>query len=102
MNARTPTVTDITHHIGGARNAGTSARAQDVTNPATGAVTGGSHSAVTAATLTPASNTIPNETRMLKLPRRDACCVVAATVKPGARRVKVAPASTLYLSAGLA
>lgn len=43
MNARTPTVTDITHHIGGARNAGTSARAQDVTNPATGAVTGRVH-----------------------------------------------------------
>ncbi len=40
MNARTPTVTDITHYIGGARSAGTSPRAQDVTNPATGAITG--------------------------------------------------------------
>ena len=40
MNARTPITSDITHYIGGARSAGTSARAQDVTNPATGAVTG--------------------------------------------------------------
>ena len=43
MNARTPLTSDITHHIGGARSAGTSARAQDVTNPATGAVTGRVH-----------------------------------------------------------
>ena len=46
MNARTPfsnDVSDITHYIGGARSAGTSARAQDVTNPATGAVTGRVH-----------------------------------------------------------
>jgi malonate-semialdehyde dehydrogenase (acetylating)/methylmalonate-semialdehyde dehydrogenase len=43
MNARTLTATDIPHHIGGARSAGTSARAQDVTNPATGAVTGRVH-----------------------------------------------------------
>ncbi len=40
MNARNPIVADITHYIGGARAAGTSTRAQDVTNPATGAVTG--------------------------------------------------------------
>ncbi len=43
MNARTPITSDITHYIGGARSAGTSARAQDVTNPATGAVTGRVH-----------------------------------------------------------
>jgi len=43
MNARTPTTSDITHYIGGARSAGTSNRAQDVTNPATGAVTGRVH-----------------------------------------------------------
>ena len=43
MNARTPLTSDITHHIGGARSAGTSPRAQDVTNPATGAVTGRVH-----------------------------------------------------------
>ncbi|MBL8388730.1 MAG: CoA-acylating methylmalonate-semialdehyde dehydrogenase [Hydrogenophaga sp.] len=43
MNARTPLTSDITHYIGGARSAGTSARAQDVTNPATGAVTGRVH-----------------------------------------------------------
>ena len=40
MNARSPAVADIPHYVGGARFAGTSARAQDVTNPATGAVTG--------------------------------------------------------------
>jgi malonate-semialdehyde dehydrogenase (acetylating)/methylmalonate-semialdehyde dehydrogenase len=33
----------ITHHIGGTRSAGTCTRAQDVTNPATGAVTGRVH-----------------------------------------------------------
>jgi malonate-semialdehyde dehydrogenase (acetylating)/methylmalonate-semialdehyde dehydrogenase len=43
MNARTPITSDITHYIGGARSAGTSPRAQDVTNPATGAVTGRVH-----------------------------------------------------------
>ena len=43
MNARTPLTSDITHYIGGARSAGTSPRAQDVTNPATGAVTGRVH-----------------------------------------------------------
>lgn len=32
--------TEIAHHIGGARSAGQSTRQQDVTNPATGAVTG--------------------------------------------------------------
>ena len=40
MNARTPITNGITHYIGGARSAGTSPRAQDVFNPATGAVTG--------------------------------------------------------------
>lgn len=40
MNARHPAVADIPHYIGGARSAGTSTRAQDVTNPASGAVTG--------------------------------------------------------------
>ncbi|MEZ5665635.1 MAG: CoA-acylating methylmalonate-semialdehyde dehydrogenase [Burkholderiaceae bacterium] len=40
MNARQPAVTDITHYIGGAHSAGTSTRSLDVTNPATGAVTG--------------------------------------------------------------
>jgi malonate-semialdehyde dehydrogenase (acetylating)/methylmalonate-semialdehyde dehydrogenase len=40
MNARNPAVSDITHHIGGARASGASTRAQDVFNPATGAVTG--------------------------------------------------------------
>jgi malonate-semialdehyde dehydrogenase (acetylating)/methylmalonate-semialdehyde dehydrogenase len=43
MNARTPITSDITHYIGGARSAGTSPRAQDVINPATGAVTGRVH-----------------------------------------------------------
>ena len=43
MNARTPVTSDITHHIGGTRRPGTSPRAQDVTNPATGAVTGRVH-----------------------------------------------------------
>ena len=33
-------ISSIDHHIGGQRAAGTSGRAQDVTNPATGAVTG--------------------------------------------------------------
>jgi len=40
MNARQPAIADITHHIGGARHAGTCTRHQPVTNPATGAVTG--------------------------------------------------------------
>jgi malonate-semialdehyde dehydrogenase (acetylating)/methylmalonate-semialdehyde dehydrogenase len=40
MNARHPAVSDITHFIGGARASGTFTRAQDVFNPATGAVTG--------------------------------------------------------------
>lgn len=40
MNARQPAITDITHYIGGARQAGTSSRHQPVTNPATGEVTG--------------------------------------------------------------
>jgi malonate-semialdehyde dehydrogenase (acetylating)/methylmalonate-semialdehyde dehydrogenase len=40
MNARTPITRDITHYIGGARSGGTSPRAQDVFNPASGAVTG--------------------------------------------------------------
>jgi malonate-semialdehyde dehydrogenase (acetylating) / methylmalonate-semialdehyde dehydrogenase len=43
MNARTPLTSDITHFIGGGRSAGTSPRTQDVTNPATGAVTGRVH-----------------------------------------------------------
>ena len=33
-------ITDIDHHINGQRAAGTSGRSQNVTNPATGAVTG--------------------------------------------------------------
>jgi len=36
----TSMTTEIAHHIGGARSAGQSTRQQDVTNPATGAVTG--------------------------------------------------------------
>ncbi|WP_310566576.1 CoA-acylating methylmalonate-semialdehyde dehydrogenase [Hydrogenophaga sp.] len=40
MNARQPAVTDIPHFVGGARFAGAASRSQDVTNPATGAVTG--------------------------------------------------------------
>ncbi len=40
MNARQPAITDITHYIGGVRQAGTSSRHQPVTNPATGEVTG--------------------------------------------------------------
>ena len=40
MNARQPAITDITHYIGGSRQAGTSSRHQPVTNPATGEVTG--------------------------------------------------------------
>jgi malonate-semialdehyde dehydrogenase (acetylating)/methylmalonate-semialdehyde dehydrogenase len=40
MNARQPAITDITHYIGGARQAGASSRHQPVTNPATGEVTG--------------------------------------------------------------
>jgi malonate-semialdehyde dehydrogenase (acetylating) / methylmalonate-semialdehyde dehydrogenase len=40
MNARQPAITDITHYIGGARQAGISSRHQPVTNPATGEVTG--------------------------------------------------------------
>ena len=43
MNARPPITSEITHYIGGARSAGSSTRAQDVTNPATGAVTGRVH-----------------------------------------------------------
>ena len=43
MNARQPITSDITHFIGGTRSVGTSTRAQDVTNPATGAVTGRVH-----------------------------------------------------------
>ncbi|TSE30595.1 CoA-acylating methylmalonate-semialdehyde dehydrogenase [Tepidimonas taiwanensis] len=39
MNARHPTITDIPHYVAGTRFAGTSSRAQDVTNPATGTVT---------------------------------------------------------------
>jgi malonate-semialdehyde dehydrogenase (acetylating) / methylmalonate-semialdehyde dehydrogenase len=40
MNARNLTIQPIPHFIAGARHAGCSSRAQDVTNPATGAVTG--------------------------------------------------------------
>ncbi|MGI9216381.1 MAG: CoA-acylating methylmalonate-semialdehyde dehydrogenase [Hydrogenophaga sp.] len=40
MNARNPAITDIPHHVAGARFAGTATRSQTVTNPATGAVTG--------------------------------------------------------------
>jgi malonate-semialdehyde dehydrogenase (acetylating)/methylmalonate-semialdehyde dehydrogenase len=40
MNARTSSITDIPHYVGGTRFAGTSSRSQGVTNPATGAVTG--------------------------------------------------------------
>jgi malonate-semialdehyde dehydrogenase (acetylating) / methylmalonate-semialdehyde dehydrogenase len=40
MNARHPAITDIPHHVAGARFAGTATRSQTVTNPATGAVTG--------------------------------------------------------------
>ncbi|TNF52227.1 MAG: aldehyde dehydrogenase family protein, partial [Burkholderiales bacterium] len=40
MNARQPAITDITHYIGGSRQAGISSRHQPVTNPATGEVTG--------------------------------------------------------------
>ncbi|MCB2016320.1 MAG: aldehyde dehydrogenase family protein, partial [Hydrogenophaga sp.] len=43
MNARQPITQDIEHYIGGARHPGSSPRAQDVTNPATGAVTGRVH-----------------------------------------------------------
>ena len=40
MNAHNPAVTDIPHHVGGARFAGIANRSQAVTNPATGVVTG--------------------------------------------------------------
>ena len=40
MNARTSSITDIPHYVGGTRFAGTSSRSQGVTNPASGAVTG--------------------------------------------------------------